>query len=102
MFSCKLKGIEIWGPGCHNRTYIGTFDLLMLKVILGPFGPFVSKCPVSRKRLDIEHNGVNFGTLGYCRMHKGCSLPGSVEGHLGVIWCTFFKMACNSKRLFVE
>ena len=39
-----------------------TFDLLVFKVILGSFGAFVLKWPVTRKRLAAEQNGVKLGT----------------------------------------
>ncbi len=43
----------------------GTFDLVVFKVILGSFGAFVSKWPISRKRRVLERNVVKFGNHGY-------------------------------------
>ncbi len=74
----------------------GTFDHVVFKVILGSFGALVSKWPVTRKQLDIQHNRVTFGTQG-----AGCTMgylsPYSVQGNFGVIWCTCHKIACSSK-----
>ena len=45
--------------------WVRTFDLVGFKVILGSFGAFVSKCPISRKRHVVERNGVKFGNQGH-------------------------------------
>ncbi len=52
---------EIWESGVIVTRIWGTFDLLVFKVILGSFGAFVSKWPVTQKRLAIEPTGMKFG-----------------------------------------
>ena len=63
---------------------MGTADLVWLQVILGSFGPLVSKWPISLKRL------VTY--VGYI-------WPCMVQGHFEIIWCTFLIIACISKKV---
>ncbi len=44
------RRVEIWDSGVVVTGIKGTFDLLVLKVILGSFNVFVSKWPVTRKQ----------------------------------------------------
>ncbi len=53
---------EIWDLGVIVTCIWSTFDLLVFKVILGSFGPPISKWCVTEKWLAIEWNGVKFGT----------------------------------------
>ncbi len=46
---CRMKRSEIWESWVVVVCIWGTFDLLVLKVILGSFGALVSKWPVTRK-----------------------------------------------------
>ncbi len=41
--------------------YMGTFDLLVFKFILGSLGALDTKCPVAQKRLAWERKRVKFG-----------------------------------------
>ncbi len=43
---------------------MGTFDLLVFKVILRSFGALVSKWPVTQKWLAVEQNGLKLGLTG--------------------------------------
>ncbi len=45
-----------------NIWYVGNFDLLEFKVILGSYCALDSKWPVTRKRPDAERKGVKSGT----------------------------------------
>ena len=40
---------------------IGSFDFVMFRVILWPFGALLSKLPETRKWLVMPRNGLNFG-----------------------------------------
>ncbi len=52
------------GPGGNGRPHGGTFDFVVLKVILGSFGAFVSKACNSKrathiaKRIEICDSGI--------------------------------------------
>ncbi len=48
------RGIVIWDSRVVVICIWGTFDLLVLIVILGSFGVLVSKWPATRKRLGVE------------------------------------------------
>ena len=41
--SCRAKRIESWEPGVIVKGIVGTFDLLVFKVIWGSFGALVLK-----------------------------------------------------------
>ncbi len=67
-------------------------NLLVFNIIWGSISALVSKWPVTRKRLDVERNGLKFGTWGSLHMR------GMFERLVfGVIQCTCLKMACNLK-----
>ncbi len=58
----RAKRSEIWASGACIQCIQGTFDSLVLKVILGSLGAFpIFGNFVSRKRLVVEPNGVKFG-----------------------------------------
>ena len=61
---------------------------LVFNVILGSFGVFITKWHVTRKRLVIEENGVQF---------QQEMLVEDVQGHFGVIWCSYLKTAYSLK-----
>ena len=62
----RAKRIEIWAFGVSIQCTQGTFDTLVLKVILGSFGAFlIFEKHVSRRRLFVERNGVKFGSRGW-------------------------------------
>ncbi len=42
----------------------GSFDLIMLKIILASLGALFSTWPASRKRLAVERTGLKFETQG--------------------------------------
>lgn len=48
---------------------LGTFDLVLFKVILESLRALVTKLPVTLKPLFIEQNGVIFGTSGTNRIN---------------------------------
>ncbi len=61
----EQNGLNLWLGGAVVWLLIwDSFDLLVLKVILGSFSALVAKWPITWKRLAVEQNGVKFGTLG--------------------------------------
>ncbi len=60
MAGCGVKRSEIWGLREHGVP----LTFLVLKVIWGSFCVLVSNWPVTPRWLDVERNGVKFGTLG--------------------------------------
>ncbi len=51
--------------GDTSNTYMGTFDIVVFRVILGSLGALVSKWHVTQKPLVVEQNGLKFGTRRY-------------------------------------
>ncbi len=50
MADCRMKRTEIWDSSLRTLyLYGGTFNLSVLKVIVGSFGTLVSKWPVTEK-----------------------------------------------------
>ncbi len=84
--------------------YMGYFDLLMFKIMLGSFSVFVSKWPVTQKRLTMS--GINWN-LGLC-LAVACiwgSFDLSAFKNVRMFWvirCTCLKMPLTQKRLAVE
>ena len=64
------KQTAIWDSKILGTDMYCTFDLIVLKVILGSFGAFVS-WPLTRKWLAIERNGAKFHTKGHYNTYVG-------------------------------
>ncbi len=78
-----------------------TFDLLVSKVILGPFSECTClKWLVTRKRLAIELNALKFGTEGYVLYAYGVSFV--VEDHLRLFSALVSKWPVTRKRRAIE
>ena len=84
-----------------STIYMGTFDLVVFKVILEPFlGALVKMVHYSERdgrRAKQEWNLELGDTSNSYIIYMGYRRPCSVQGHLGVIRCTCLKMASRSK-----
>ncbi len=64
MVNGRAKQSEIWDMGAGIICVLGTFDLLVLIVVLGSFSALVSKWPATQKQLVVEQNGMKSGNQG--------------------------------------
>ncbi len=61
----RAKRSEMCDSGILVTHTWSIFDFVVFKVILGSFGAFVTKLPVSRKGVVVDQNGLKFGTRIY-------------------------------------
>ncbi len=64
MVGHRPKRGEIWDSETLATQLLGSFDLVVLKVILEAFSILVSKFPITRRRLVVEQRRVKCGTRG--------------------------------------
>ena len=85
---------EIWDLERTSGRCMGTFELIVFKVILGSLGAFVSKWHVTRKWLTLQSEMDWSFRLAECtsRTYMRYIWPCSFQGHFGVIQCICHKL----------
>ncbi len=99
--SRRVKQCETWDLEVVVVCIWGTFDLLVFKVIWGPFSALVSiKMACNWKTFGRRAKRSDIWDSGIALVCMWGTLDLSVfQCHLGVTWRTCLEMACNSKMV---
>ena len=81
----RAKRNQIWDSGVVAQHTWGTFDHLVVKIILGHFDAPVSKWPVTRTWRTVEQNAVKLGLRDSCNMYMDTFELSVILGSVGAL-----------------